>query len=178
MRDMRWVSRAAMSRYGRLPASSPSSFWSRYNAFCTASSGLFISCAIDAARRPVAASFSESNSTCSSRRRSSSRRRPMSCMTETIAITAPRASRISVALDADLLLGGLQPLPSTCELLADMPDIGDVLQDRDGAAHADPIVRDWRRDDFVDELLALDRIDERDLAASDGAHPLQLPRRE
>ena len=95
---MRCVSRDAISRYRRLLASAPSSFCSRYKAFCTASRGLLISCAMEAASRPVAASFSESKRTCSRRRRSSSRRRPTSCMTETIAITAPRPSLISVAL--------------------------------------------------------------------------------
>ena len=64
----------------------------------------------------------------------------------------------AVPLDANLFLGALQPLPATRELFADVPDIGDVLEHGDRAAHADPIVRDRRRDDLVDQLVALDGV--------------------
>ena len=90
----------------------------------------------------------------------------------------PKDEVEAVALDANLLLRGLQSLAATCQLFADVPDVGDVLQDRDGAPHADPVVRDRCCDHLVDQLVALDRIHEGDLAASGRPDALQVPGRE
>src|SRR5207237_5506653 len=60
----------------------------------------------------------------------------------------------AVALDADLFLGALQAFAAARQLLADVADVGDVLQYRDRPAHADPIVRGGGRGDLVDRLLA------------------------
>src|SRR5438093_2349511 len=70
----------------------------------------------------------------------------------------------AVGLDADLLLGPLEPLPTARELFADVTDVGDVFQHRHSPAYADAIVGRGARDDLVNELLALDRIDQGDFA--------------
>ena len=84
----------------------------------------------------------------------------------------------TVALDPDLFLSALQPLTTTRQLLADVPDIGDVLEHGDGAAHANPEVRCGRGDDLVDELVALNRVDQGHLATGSRTNPLQVPGRE
>ncbi len=84
----------------------------------------------------------------------------------------------AVALDADLFLGALQPFAAARQLLADVPYVGDVLQHRDRAAHADAIVRGGGRDDLIDELVAFDRIHEGHLAACRRPEALQVPGRE
>ena len=84
----------------------------------------------------------------------------------------------AVALDPDLFLRGLEALLAARELLADVPDVRDVLQDRDRPAHADAEVRRRRRDDLVDELGALDGVHEGDLAARRRGAALEVPRRE
>ena len=84
----------------------------------------------------------------------------------------------TVALDPDLFLRALQPLTTTRQLLADVPDIGDVLEHGDGAAHANSEVRRGRGDDLVDQLLAFDRVDQGHLAARGRSDTFQVPGRE